>query len=282
MPRFNFTNITLQSKADITDIMDNFNKIENAAALSSELTEAVNTLNNMITTKETELKQTATVSKNGMMSSSDKSKLNGIQSNANNYTLPQASSTLGGVKTTSTVTDVSTYTPVPIVDGIPYYKDTNTTYPLSSTDTNGIMSYQDKQKLDGIQTGANRYVLPTAGSSLGGVKTTSSVSSIDGYTPVPIINGVPYYKNTTYNNASTSVAGLMSTADKIKLNGIANNATAVSIINNLTSDSTAAALSAKQGKLLNEAINTKQKSITIGTSNPSGGSAGDIYIQYFN
>lgn len=60
-----------------------------------------------------------------------------------------------------------------------------------------------KTKLDGIATGANKYTLPVAGDSLGGVKTTSTVTSASGYTPTPIIDGVPYYKdtNTTYNNA---------------------------------------------------------------------------------
>lgn len=49
------------------------------------------------------------------------------------YTLPTASSsTLGGVKTTSTVTSTSGLTACPIISGVPYYKDTNTTYSLSS------------------------------------------------------------------------------------------------------------------------------------------------------
>ena len=47
------------------------------------------------------------------------------------YTLPTASSTLGGVKTTSTVTSSSGYTACPIISGVVYYKDTNTTYTLS-------------------------------------------------------------------------------------------------------------------------------------------------------
>lgn len=49
------------------------------------------------------------------------------------YTLPTASSsTLGGVKTTSTVTSTSGLTACPIIGGVPYYKDTNTTYSLDS------------------------------------------------------------------------------------------------------------------------------------------------------
>lgn len=60
----------------------------------------------------------------------------------------------------------------------------------------------EKTKLAGIATGANKYTLPTAGTSLGGVKTTSTVTSNSGYTACPIIGGIPYYKdtNTTYNS----------------------------------------------------------------------------------
>lgn len=57
----------------------------------------------------------------------------GTSANVTVYTLPTASSsTLGGVKTTSTVTSNSGYTACPIIGGVPYYKDTNTTYSLSS------------------------------------------------------------------------------------------------------------------------------------------------------
>lgn len=65
---------------------------------------------------------TATQSAGGMMSATDKAKLDGVAAGANNYVLPTASTTLGGVKTTSTVTDLAEYAPTPIVDGIPYYK----------------------------------------------------------------------------------------------------------------------------------------------------------------
>lgn len=50
----------------------------------------------------------------------------------NKYSLPTASTTLGGVKTTSTVTSTSGLTACPIIDGVPYYKDTNNQYTLSS------------------------------------------------------------------------------------------------------------------------------------------------------
>lgn len=55
----------------------------------------------------------------------------------------------------------------------------------------------------------------------------------------------------------------------------------VSLENSLTSTSTSKALTALQGKNLKDLVDAKQKKITKGTSTPSGGSDGDIYIQYF-
>lgn len=55
--------------------------------------------------------------------------------------------------------------------------------------------------------------------------------------------------------------------------------------NVLTSTSTTNALSSAQGKVLKGLVDglesSKQKTISIGSSTPSGGSNGDIYIQYF-
>lgn len=109
MPRFNFNNITLQSNADISKVMENFNKIENNAVLLSDL---------------------VTTLANGLMSKEDKIKLNGIANNANNYTLPTAGKNIkGGVQTNSNVNDSTGYTACPIIGGIPYYK--------------GVASYND-------------------------------------------------------------------------------------------------------------------------------------------
>lgn len=100
------------------------------------------------------------------------------------------------------------------------YKTTDTTYENATTSTDGLMAAADKTKLDGIAAGANKYTLPTASSStLGGVKTTSAVTSTSGLTPCPIISGVPYYKdtNTTY---SLSSFGITATAAELnKLDG---------------------------------------------------------------
>lgn len=105
-----------------------------------------------------------------------------------------------------------------------------TAYGVATTSVSGLMSSTDKTKLDGIATGANNYVLPTASSTLGGVKTTSTVTSTSGLTACPIISGVPYYKdtNTTYSVATTSANGLMSST---MLNNLNSHGTSISNLN---------------------------------------------------
>lgn len=113
-----------------------------------------------------------------------------------------------------------TYTCMDGTTGTFTQQDNNTTYSTATTSANGLMSASDKAKLDGIASGANAYTLPTASSTLGGVKTTSTVTSNSGYTACPIISGVPYYKdtNTTYNLGSfgvTATAAEINTLDGI-------------------------------------------------------------------
>lgn len=150
----------------------------------------------------------------------EKTKLEGIEENANNYSLPTASaSTLGGIKVGDNLS---------ISNGVLSSKDT--TYSTATQSANGLMSSTDKTKLDGIATGANNYTLPTATTSvLGGVKSSTTGTTADRDYKVEVnadgtmkVN-VPWV-NTTYNNATTSAAGLMSGADKAKLDGIAENA----------------------------------------------------------
>lgn len=75
-------------------------------------------------------------------------------------------------------------------DGIrftPNYQD-------ADDNVSGLMSALEHKKLAGIAQNANAYALPTAGESLGGVRTTSTVTDVTNYTPTPILNGVPYYR----------------------------------------------------------------------------------------
>lgn len=81
-------------------------------------------------------------------------------------------------------------------------------------------------------------------------------------------------------NQGKNLKGLIDTINT-KLSGIAEGANKTTVENVLTSTSTTNALSANQGKVLKGLIDAKQKTITRGTATPSGGSSGDIYIQYF-
>ena len=87
----------------------------------------------------------------------------------------------------------------------------------------------EKTKLAGIEAGANNYTLPTAtASALGGIKVGANLA-IDSSTGV--LSG-------DYSAASSSVAGLMSAADKTKLDGIEAGATAITVDSAISSSST--------------------------------------------
>lgn len=100
----------------------------------------------------------------------------------------------------------------------------NTTYGAASTTSAGLMSAADKKKLDGIATGANKYVHPSYTAQNSGlykitVDATGHVSAVTAVAKGDITAlGIPS-TNTTYNDATQSTHGLMSTADKKKLDG---------------------------------------------------------------
>lgn len=212
----------------------------------------------------------ATTTSNGLMSSSDKTKLNGIESGANKYVHPaytaktnglykvtidgtgHVSSTVNVSKSditalgipsqdttysnmtgaTATTDGTSGLVPAPAkgtqgqylrADGT-WATPTNTTYNPVTTKTDGLMIASDKVKLDGIETGANKYVHPTYAShnsglykitvdSKGHVSATTNVSKAD----ITAL-GIPS-TNTTYSTATQTVNGLMSSTDKKKLDG---------------------------------------------------------------
>lgn len=87
----------------------------------------------------------------------------------------------------------------------------------------------EKTKLDGIASGANNYVHPTYTSKESGLYkvTVDGTGHVSGATSVVKNDitalGIPA-QDTTYSNATTEAAGLMSTDDKTKLNGIASGA----------------------------------------------------------
>lgn len=99
----------------------------------------------------------ATQSANGLMSSSDKTKLDNL------IEVPTGGTTGQVLKKTA--------------DGVAWQNDNNTTYSAATTTANGLMSSTDKSKLDNIAENANNYTLPNATTSArGGVLMGAAVA----------------------------------------------------------------------------------------------------------
>lgn len=202
----------------------------------------------------------ATSSAPGLMSSADKSKLDGL----NNYTLPTTSaSALGGVKVGYT-TNGKNYKVQVDGSGNAYvnvpWTDKNTTYNEATTSAAGLMSAADKTKLNSL----SNYSLPTStASALGGIKVGYTTSGKN-YKVQLDANGNAYVSvpwtdnNTTYSVATTSADGLMSRADKSKLDGIATGANNYSLPKSTTT--------ALGGVMIGYSANGKNYAVQLDTS----------------
>lgn len=126
----------------------------------------------------------ATTSAAGFMSKDDKTKLNGIATGANNYTHPSTHAAsmitgLSGVATSGSYTDLTdkptSMTPTAhshaqsditgLATALNGKASTGHTHSAASTTANGFMSKEDKTKLNGIATGANKTTVDSALSS---------------------------------------------------------------------------------------------------------------------
>ena len=109
--------------------------------------------------------------------------------------------------------------------------DTNTTYPLATASNDGLMAKGDKGKLDGIAVGAevnqNAFGNILVGSTTIAADTKTDTLTFVAGTNVTLTPDATNdkltiaAKDTTYAAATQSVAGLMSAADKKKLDGVA-------------------------------------------------------------
>lgn len=177
----------------------------------------------------------ATTSAAGSMSAADKTKLDGIAADANNYVLPAATgSAIGGVKTGTNIAIATDGTISANLPGALIYKGTtnltgtapgakatgdvyvNTTAGtvdgswngLSGTATVGEMVLWDGAKWDAVGNGG-----------------AAGVTAVTGTSPV-VVGGTAQQPDISVSAATTSAAGLLSAADKTKLDGIAAGAAA--------------------------------------------------------
>lgn len=143
------------------------------------------------------------------------------------YSVVGANGSTGLVKNGSTVTSASGYTACPIISGVPYYKDTNTTYAnmkaatASAAGAAGLVPAPAAGKQTSFLRGDGTWVVPTnttyglASTTANGLLrqlngSTSSFMRGDGTWATP--------PNTTYAVANESTNGLMAAADKKTMN----------------------------------------------------------------
>ena len=98
----------------------------------------------------------------------------------------------------------------------------NNAYADATVSTRGLMSSADKTKLDGIATSANNYSHPTQ-TAITANATDNGINVIDSVT-VNTLGHVTAVGTRDLSSVTTSAAGVMSAADKTKLDGIAANA----------------------------------------------------------
>ena len=115
-------------------------------------------------------------------------------------------------------------------EGVEWANDTDTTYQNATQDAAGLMSSSDKTKLDNLISiptgGTNGQVLTKTSSGVAWENVQTGSSFPEGGTIGQVLkkteSGTEWANdnNTTYENASQSSAGLMSSADKIKLDNL--------------------------------------------------------------
>ena len=217
----------------------------------------------------------ATISKSGFMSASDKSKLDSLNESGDITIDTSLSLTSGNPVSNRVITQA--------LNG-------KASTDVVSTSLNGLMSKDDKIKLDGIEEQANAYVLPLAGDTvLGGVKLRDEmdsapkdtrvglklengllsikgllasqifISSLDDKTQsdfnTDIVNQVKNKADAvhTHDVVTENSNGFLSKEDKIKLDGIAEGANKTILDSGLSSTS----VNPVQSKIINSALNEK-------------------------
>lgn len=147
--------------------------------------------------------------------------------NNTTYGVVGANGSTGLVKNGSTVTSASGYTACPIVSGVPYYKDTNTTYAnmkaatASAAGAAGLVPAPAAGKQTSFLRGDGTWVVPT-NTTYGLASTTANglLRQLDGSTS-SFMRGDGTWAtppNTTYAVANESTNGLMAAADKKTVN----------------------------------------------------------------
>ena len=234
----------------------------------------------------------ATSSAAGLMSAADKQTLDGLvasggEVNQNAFSnVVVGSSTVAADQKTDTLTLVgsgavsisaNTSTDTITITG------TNTTYGAATTTTAGLMSASDKIKLNGVPTSVFKTIkVGTTNLIADNAEDTLTITAGDNITLTPTASSDSFSiaaTNTTYAVATTAVAGLMSAADKIKIDKTIHQ---LSTLSTVSADDQIAIYDISNnitGKITLENVNEfigKRKPITAGTQTAYGASATSV------
>ena len=194
----------------------------------------------------------ATISKSGFMSASDKSKLDSLNESGDITIDTSLSLTSGNPVSNRVITQA--------LNG-------KASTDAVSTSLNGLMSKDDKIKLDGIDDGANKTVVDSSlsSSSINPVQNKVVKGALDGKANVQhnhtfatvinlqsALNGKADTSH-THDVATQNTNGFLSKEDKVKLDGIAEGANKTIVDSSLSSTS----VNPVQSKIINSALNEK-------------------------
>ena len=194
----------------------------------------------------------ATISKSGFMSASDKSKLDSLNESGDITIDTSLSLTSGNPVSNRVITQA--------LNG-------KASTDAVSTSLNGLMSKDDKIKLDGIDDGANKTVVDSSlsSSSINPVQNKVVKDALDGKANVQhnhtfatvinlqsALNGKADTSH-THDVATQNTNGFLSKEDKVKLDGIAEGANKTIVDSSLSSTS----VNPVQSKIINSALNEK-------------------------
>lgn len=194
----------------------------------------------------------ATISKSGFMSASDKSKLDSLNESGNITIDTSLSLTSGNPVSNRVITQA--------LNG-------KASTDVVSTSLNGLMSKDDKIKLDSIDDGANKTVVDSSlsSSSTNPVQNKIVTDALNGkakvqhnHTFATIVNLQSTLNNKsdvghTHDVVTQSSNGFLSKEDKVKLDGIADGANKTIVDSSLSSTS----VNPVQSKIINSALNEK-------------------------
>jgi len=175
----------------------------------------------------------ATTTTAGLMSATDKAKLDGIGEGAGEYTLPAAdTSTLGGVKIGSNITNVEGTISINknnVTTALGYEPPTTQNVQelidaLVDSAPDTLNTLNELATALGNNPNFATTVTELIGSKLGKTETAKDSEKVNGLTVETAVPANAKFTDTTYEEATASNAGLMSAADKAKLDTIDENA----------------------------------------------------------